>query len=139
MTDEELNAIDARANAATPGKWKTGTGYEQSKRGNYVCGHGRIVCAEQDDTDCVLSDEDAAFIAAARADVPALVAEVRRLKALVREQELTGLGAVLLVAEVERLREIEAIVRRMVHDDLTVQHPGSDTVRRLVELLKEAK
>lgn len=37
------------------------------------------------------------------------------------------------------LPEIAAIVRRMVHDDLTVQHPGSDTVRRLVELLKEAK
>jgi hypothetical protein len=65
-----------------------------------------------------------------------LVAEVRRLKLVVHQQELTGLGAVLLVAEVERLREIEAIVRRMVHDDLTVQHPGSDTVRRLAELLK---
>lgn len=34
-------------------------------------------------------------------------------------------------------REIIRIVRRMIHDDLTVQHPGSDTVRRLVELLRE--
>lgn len=36
------------------------------------------------------------------------------------------------------LIEIAAIVRRMVHDDLTLQHPGSDTVRRLVVLLKES-
>lgn len=35
------------------------------------------------------------------------------------------------------LLEIAAIARRMVHDDLTLQHPGSDTVRRLKELLKE--
>jgi len=70
--------------------------------------------------------------------VATLISEVRRLKLLVHQQELTGLGAVVLVAEVERLREIETIVRRMVHDDLTVQHPGSDTVRRLVGLLEEA-
>lgn len=33
-------------------------------------------------------------------------------------------------------REIISIVRGMIHDDLTVEHPGSETVRRLRDLLK---
>lgn len=64
-----------------------------------------------------------------------LVDECRRLKLVVHEQELMGLGAVILVAEVERLRAIESIVRGMVSSDITVQHPGSNAVKRLVELL----
>jgi len=34
-------------------------------------------------------------------------------------------------------REIIKIVRRMVHDDLTLQHPGTNTLTRLKELLNE--
>lgn len=89
MTEQELEKIEARANAATPGPWGTGTGYEQSKRGNYVHDGHRIVCAEQDETDCVLATEDAEFIAHARADVPALVAEVRRLQGIIAESAKT--------------------------------------------------
>ena len=82
ISNVNLDAIRKRAEAATKGPWYRGEGYEQSKRGNYVASesNGLIICAEQDDTDCVLSTEDAEFIAKAREDVPALLAEVERLK-----------------------------------------------------------
>jgi hypothetical protein len=52
MTEDELKAIEKRVNAATPGPWTTGAGKIQ----------------------------DRTFIAAARTDVPTLVAEVRRMR-----------------------------------------------------------
>lgn len=60
MTPEELSAIESRANAATPGPWRLGRG-----SGN----------------DWATFEADYAFIAEARADVVALIAEVRRLQA----------------------------------------------------------
>ncbi len=56
LTDEELAAIEARADAATPG-----VGFSQS----WTWG-------------------DAVFVAYARTDIPRLVAEVRRLRETVR-------------------------------------------------------
>lgn len=71
MTQTELEAIKARAAAATPGPWE-------------FDGKGDIV-PDGDKSDFVAmihySAEDAEFIAHARADVPALVAEVERLRA----------------------------------------------------------
>lgn len=74
MTDSELAAIAARANNATPGPWiRFYEGYEYAAN-NY--------------------EADTAFIAAARTDVPALVAEVERLhKALTdlkRDHDASG-------------------------------------------------
>lgn len=72
MSDLDLEAIEARAKAATPGPWVVGPGAFW----NYVVGsdeHGDHAGAQE--------KEDAAFIAASREDVPALVAEVRRLRA----------------------------------------------------------
>lgn len=49
-----------------------------------------VVAVEEDDEPAVavpLSREDAAFIAGARADVPALLTEVRRLRALLAPAE----------------------------------------------------
>lgn len=76
----DLDAIEARANAATSGPWCTdsweiyqGTEYEPGLStwiGETCRG---MTSAEQDRA-------DAAFVAAARTDVPALVAEVRRLR-----------------------------------------------------------
>lgn len=82
MTDDELDAIEQRANAATPGPWLV---LEQSSDevwfgdGYYDVGPTKegfeigtaLVGGER---------EDAKFIAAARTDVPALVAKVRRLR-----------------------------------------------------------
>ena len=77
MTQAELAALKALANAATPDRWEiwsaaTGADYiVRVPRGkNYYA-----VIA----TDCTYSN--AAFIAAARAAVPALIAEVERLQA----------------------------------------------------------
>lgn len=73
MTAERLAEIEARANAATPGPWWP------EHRG--VMAEGVEIV-----DDCAVAGWDAypenqAFIAAARTDVPALVAEVRRLTA----------------------------------------------------------
>lgn len=84
ISDEELAAISARAAAATPAPWQAldngsivYAGDPQPVRwGTYVLAsigaHGRRSRKP--------SDEDAAFIAAARTDVPALLAEIDRLK-----------------------------------------------------------
>lgn len=69
MTEDDLRTIEARANAATPGPW-----FGQSTG---VYGDGFHLVGRAPDT----AATDLEFIAAARADVPALVAEVRRLRA----------------------------------------------------------
>lgn len=73
----DLDAIEARANAATGGKWEAmpwqgDAGVCQLVNGRYIVdvvtrGYTRVA--------------DAEFIAHARTDVPDLIAEVRRLKA----------------------------------------------------------
>lgn len=82
MTHDELQAIKARAEAATPGPWTTES-YGNDGRDDVEIQHvrgsnGRTVVT----TDCNVytTDEDATFIAHARTDVPALVAEVERLQ-----------------------------------------------------------
>jgi hypothetical protein len=73
MTDDELKAIEARANAATPGPWHLAiTGDDDPDRANIEAG-AIDVCDNP-------TNDDATFIAHARTDVPALVAEVRRLR-----------------------------------------------------------
>ena len=110
MTQAELAALKALANAATPDRWEiwsaaTGADYiVRVPRGkNYYA-----VIA----TDCTYSN--AAFIAAARAAVPALIAEVERLQvawsaehdAYIRADEQARMAK----REAERLRdEIEDI------------------------------
>ena len=76
MTDEELAAIESRANAATREPWIVGDAYvpTASLSAVSVYGMGMEVAECQMDT-------DGAFIAAARVDVPALIAEVRSLRA----------------------------------------------------------
>lgn len=70
MTESELQAIEARAEAATEGPWHSEDG---------------LVDMGMDKPTIDLIREDncranADFIAAARTDIPALVAEVRRLR-----------------------------------------------------------
>lgn len=76
MTDDELMQIEARSNAATPGQW----GIQKSTEDV----NDRFLMAAVTSDDDVIGGgmylRDAAFIAAAREDVPALVAEVRRLR-----------------------------------------------------------
>lgn len=95
MTPEDLDAIEARANAATEGPWIDRWEHiadepEDNQRGIVNGGDETLKslvvgCTWWDGHHLVLRKEDAAFISAARTDVPALVAEVRRLREAVRE------------------------------------------------------
>lgn len=87
---DALDAIEARANAATAGPWKCGR--ERDEVGLIVHAHtylSQTVIAPPGSG--YRPQEDSAFIAAARSDVPALIAEVRRLKA--RVSQLSAAGA----------------------------------------------
>lgn len=95
MSDElDLDAIEARASAATPGEWEW-RGFDLARDGrsersalvaprasggqDYVI-EGRVQSWNEGEPAMAVRDADAEFIAAARYDVPALVAEVRRLR-----------------------------------------------------------
>lgn len=101
LTDADLKAMDDRAAAATSGPWyaHVGDDYsehhpedpEEGKRCNGICTFpegGKPPETWTHSGEIVVTDlgyypprmTDARFIAAARTDVPALVAEVRRLK-----------------------------------------------------------
>lgn len=69
MTEEELAAIEARANAATPGPWLP----ENVQNCSWFSGRD--------------GEENADFVSSARCDVPDLIAEVRRLNAEVYEHD----------------------------------------------------
>ena len=76
MTEEELTAIEARANAATREPWVVGDAYVPTASLSAVSVYGMGM----EVAECQMP-ADGTFIAAARVDVPALVAEVRRLRA----------------------------------------------------------
>ena len=101
-THLDLDTIQARANAATPGPWDYFDGddyadiaadYHQTGRGSYTCRQGiaRIEAdsffddpAHEDADEDDAADQmrsNAAFIVAARTDVPALIARIRDLEA----------------------------------------------------------
>ena len=85
MTAAELDAIEQRAHAATEGPWEAGTGdgdprpHVWTSRSTGCVAH--ITYVVPNDYGDVRPD-DAEFIAHARDDVPALLAEVRRLRAM---------------------------------------------------------
>lgn len=80
MTDEELAAIKARCAAATPGPWVADSGNEVSAEfGKFMvdlCLCYTPRCFDHPAT----AEDNSMFIAHARTDVPALVAEVERLR-----------------------------------------------------------
>jgi hypothetical protein len=85
LTEAKLAEIEERLERATPGPWackdRLGGG------GCFVFSEEtfHVVALEEDEEPAVavpLGRGDAAFIAAAREDVPLLLAEVRRLRAL---------------------------------------------------------
>lgn len=119
LTPEQLAAIEARCERATPGPWRWDDRDDQlfDAKGEllafgqptYEGNHGIVV-----------PPDDATFIAAARTDVPALLAEVRRLQsdlALADQTAAAQLAEVRrLTAEVECMRPIvdAAIAFRVV-------------------------
>lgn len=117
MTSEELEAIRGRERSATAGPWEaevtsdtTYIGPFSGKRGDDYEGGlpvvDGIVCAIH--RKCEGTLEDGYFIAHARTDIPALLAEVERLKRLTesaldlcryRERDIERLQAVLKEVE----------------------------------------
>jgi hypothetical protein len=93
ITEEQLAEIEARANAATPGPWR------ESASCGLVSDHPHVT---RDVWSIPKLDGDMPFIAAARTDVPALVAEVRRL----RKADTLRLGEVLGLTE--RIAQMES-------------------------------
>lgn len=91
LTTADLDAIEARANAATPGRAADGCWEMRDGWGPLDAdGLHRAARISADDAtvlraggNLIARQEDFEFIATARADVPALVREVRRLRALV--------------------------------------------------------
>ena len=81
MNEEQLQEIEERANAATPGKWEP----VHANNDVRIWRDGCIVAVFPYDmpyyTTAHNADADAAFCIAARSDVPALIAEVRSLRA----------------------------------------------------------
>lgn len=76
MTQKELDAIKALANAATYGPWEYDSSSDniQTSDYQYTIGHVRGYGGNTD------MESNAQFIASARTDIPALVAEIERLR-----------------------------------------------------------
>lgn len=92
MTPDELDAIEARANAATPGPWKCWNGWPfrppmtaMARIGPEGPTAGLMGSPDGRSADLYANESDAEFVAWARTDVPALVADVRRLREAMAE------------------------------------------------------
>lgn len=79
LTEQQLTDIETRANAATPGPWELYEGYGPHfyayLRGSHLQGIGTLNFGDGE-----AADADREFVTHAREDVPALLAEIRRLK-----------------------------------------------------------
>jgi hypothetical protein len=84
MSDAELDAIAARAAAASTGPWQSFVeGRDHSSGDNFIRvggldDHEPDMYVSRDNAPASIADQD--FIAHARQDVPRLLAEVRRLR-----------------------------------------------------------
>ena len=79
MTDEQLDALEAKAKAATPGPWTVDSQNNVGNRNNT-----KIVLTAVLPTDRWLRDEDAAFIAAANpAAILDLISQIRACHELI--------------------------------------------------------
>jgi hypothetical protein len=83
VTNEQLNEMEARCNAATPAPWQSFIEGRDHTAGSDFIRTGGLddSCPDIELIGATHVDQD--FIAHARQDVPALIAEVRRLRALV--------------------------------------------------------
>lgn len=84
MTEDELNVIEARCNAAAPGPWIYWNERFIDAGAKHPDGDRLLSEGPYDDNYHNFSVADCEFISAARMDVPALVAEVRRLRKIER-------------------------------------------------------
>lgn len=87
LTTQQLTDIEARTNAATPGPWCTDA-WEIYQGTEYQPGLSMWIGETCRGTSTPEQDQaDAAFVAAARTDVPALLADLRRARDRVADLE----------------------------------------------------
>ena len=99
MSGGEFAAIEARANAATPGPWTAETTGVAGGDHWYVCDEGEAIASIScnDGTNEDQREPDAEFIAHSRTDIPRLLAAVRerdntiaKVQELLREAEISS-------------------------------------------------
>lgn len=85
LPEFELQEMESRAAAACPGPWKSwDEGRDFDGGSNFIqTGNGAERGEDIERSGATVAEQD--FIAAARQDVPHLVAEVRRLRALLNQ------------------------------------------------------
>ena len=130
----DLDAIEARVNAATPGPW-TGTVNQGVEAGaDPVFETGCNCCTEP-----TLSEADAAFIASARTDVPALIARVRELETECERMKTFAAQSFsqMIRQEAEQMREYGLSyegVRKVLHE----YNDGEISFGKLMDLIRAA-
>ncbi|MDX8528687.1 hypothetical protein RFM68_29870 [Mesorhizobium sp. MSK_1335] len=85
ISELELQEMEARVEAAQPGPWKSWVEGRDFLSGSNIIqtGDGVERGEDIDLSGAIVADQD--FIAAARQDVPRLIAEVRRLRAVLNQ------------------------------------------------------
>lgn len=139
MTRDELDAIAARANAATPGPWSEESDESvwelYAGRGEF---HGmklaKCMKRAQRYAEYWPNDADAAFIAHARGDVPALLVHIdtqqAQIDALTRDAALARFGASVLV-EYASENERGDLEGGWVQE-AAIRHGVMDQIRRVI-------
>ena len=109
----DLSAIEARANAATAGPWD----WSGTCLGSELGGNRRDCIAHIDGDHNMPSDADQDFIVHAREDIPALCAEVRRLrrKLMAQSDKLASANAQAWLNDCKSLEpaRLARIIRRL--------------------------
>lgn len=119
MTEQELQAIKERAEAATPGPWEVVKSKEAGVQIGTAWKHGQLKAGVPvvttahgvNSVTIYINDGNAEFIAAAREDVSVLLDEVERLTQIIRELHAEKVTLIMtaemneatLLAEIERL------------------------------------
>lgn len=82
LTEDKLTSIEKSVAATQPGPWKSYVeGRDHTSGSNFIqTGEGATRGNDIELTGATIADQD--FIAAARQDIPLLIAEIRRLKNL---------------------------------------------------------
>jgi len=129
----DLDEIERCANAATPGPWKHEGQEVRAACHVAFCGEAANSRGATNAQDCT---RNARFIASARTDVPALIAEVRRLRG-----EIDAMAAELHAMSVRRDAEDHesaiAALRAQATADWEKPGEGVPTVGNLIGLKRE--
>ncbi|HLZ25432.1 MAG TPA: hypothetical protein VKQ30_25195 [Ktedonobacterales bacterium] len=141
MTNEQLNEIRERAAKATPGPWSCWNGWQYDRETDTMAmqgigpdgGYGKAL-ATRDGHDIYATRADAEFVACSREDIPALLAEVERLRTENEALMLAGRGtAQMATGAYERLQRLQAknaamreIVQAVAHDCTVALWPAEN-------------